>query len=57
MQDYFDEFDFNNSTFDSISEPTFKNELIQSKDYLKIEENIEDYPIRCPTCWRLPLLY
>jgi len=36
MQDYFDEFDFNNSTFDSISEPTFKNELIQSKDYLKI---------------------
>lgn len=57
MQDYFDEFDFNNSTFDSISEPTFKNELIQSKDYLKIEENIEDYPIRCPTCWRIPLLY
>ena len=57
MQDYLNEADFFDSTIDSISEPTFKNELIPSKDFLKLEENTKDYPIRCPSCWRIPLFY
>ena len=57
MQDYLDASEFSFSTNYSISEPTERNDFVPSKDDLQIEENIKDYPLRCPVCWNIPRIY
>ena len=46
MLDYLNDSEYSFSTSYSISEPTEKNDYAPSKDDLKIEENIKDYPLR-----------
>ena len=55
MQDYLNETEESFSTNFSIS--TLKNNLWPTKGDLKVEENIKDYPIRCPTCYTIPQFY
>ena len=57
MQDYLNESDISYSEFYSISEPTQKEEPIPSKSNLEIEEDIKDFPIKCPDCWNTPKIY
>ena len=57
MLDYLNDSEYSFSTSYSISEPTEKNDYAPSKDDLKIEENIKDYPLRCPICWKIPRIY
>lgn len=57
MLDYLNDSEYSFSTTYSISEPTEKNDYAPSKDDLKIEENIKDYPLRCPICWKIPRIY
>ena len=57
MQDYLNESEISYNESYSISEPTLKEDLNPSKSNIEIEENIKEFPIRCPDCWYIPKIY
>ena len=57
MQEYFDEMEYIIGDSYSLSEPTIKNDLLPTTGDLNIEENVKDYPIRCPNCYNIPRIY